>query len=91
MTTTLSTAITGMPTKANRYHRSPTHHSTNRRRKRPTPSLPSIAPVMTNAAKNGPMKTVKGDVHISRGLLYGSSPEPSSESTYGSSVSHVPA
>ena len=81
MTTTLSTTITGMPTKTNRYHLKPTRHSTNRRRKRPTPSLPSVAPVMTNAAKNGPMKTLKGNVHVSRGLLNGRSPEPSSEST----------
>src|SRR5215212_11747525 len=90
MTTTLSTAITGIPRRTNRYHPSPTRHSTNRRRKRPTPSLPSVMPVMMNAAKVGPRKIEAGErTHVSRGLLKGRRPEPSSESTYGSSKSHV--
>src|ERR687893_3265937 len=49
-------------------------------------------PVMTNAAKNGPIKTEAGErTHTSRGLLKGRRPAPSSESTYGISTSHVPA
>src|ERR687898_776395 len=91
MKTTLSTAITGMPMKVKRSYLKPTRHSTNRRRKRPTPALPSIAPVMMNAARNGPIKIQAGAVHTRIGLLHASSPEPSAESTWGSSLSHVPA
>jgi len=38
------------------YHLKPTRHSTIRCTKRPTPSLPSVMPVMMNADKNGPTK-----------------------------------
>jgi hypothetical protein len=48
-TITLSTKIAGTPMKANRYHRSPTRHSTIRRNKRPIPILPLVTPVMMNA------------------------------------------
>jgi hypothetical protein len=49
-------------------------------------------PVTMNADKNGPRKTPTGSVHISRGLLNGSSPTPRPlERTNGSSTSHEPA
>jgi hypothetical protein len=72
-----------VPPKAHPPQHEPTQKAAN--------SLPSVAPVMTNAAKNGPIKILTGAVHCSTGLLYGRSPAPYSESTYGSSKSHVPA
>jgi hypothetical protein len=49
-----STMIAGMPTRTNTYHLSATRHSTIRRSKRRTPSLPSVTPVMMNADSVGP-------------------------------------
>ena len=48
------TMITGMPTMANRYHRSLTRHRTIRRSKWSMPSLPPVTPARMNAAKVGP-------------------------------------
>src|SRR5882724_7919753 len=85
VTMTVPSAIpTVTPARANRYHRSPTRHSTNRRSKRPMPALPSIAPVMMNADRNGPSRMPTGTTKpFMRGLLYGRRPAPSSERNHG--------
>ena len=90
---TLSRMIAGRPMRANRYHRNPIRHSTNWRNKRPTPSLPSVIPVMMNADKDGPTKEARRMVPYNpSGLRYGRRPAPSSESTNGShAASHVKA
>jgi len=87
-----SARIAGKPTRANRYHLSPTRHSTIFCSKRPMPSLPSVTPIMTNAPKAGPVKLPRPPVAISGGgLLKDMRPRPSAESKKGSQTSHVPA
>jgi hypothetical protein len=54
ITTVESNTIAGIPKRTNRYHPNSTRHSTIRRSKRRTPSVPSVAPVMINAERVGP-------------------------------------
>jgi hypothetical protein len=48
----------GRPTRANRYHRSPTRQRAIRRSKRPKPGFLSVSAVMMNPDKSGPSKPV---------------------------------
>src|SRR5262249_20834252 len=78
--TTLTTMIAGRPRSANRYHLKATRHSANWHSKRPTPCVPSVMLVMSNADKNGPTNVaIVMLVYNPNGLRYDRRPAPSSE------------